>query len=108
MCIDSIRMILIIDNYDTGTGHDLDAYLDYLAAYTTFHCVQRLKLIVKEARKRLGFYFALSLENTTQRGMANGIGILADAPLIDGDAINPIGSQIDGEFQDRFSFGFNR
>ena len=40
------------DAFDPSCGHDLDAYLDYLALYTTFHAVQRLKLIVKEAQKR--------------------------------------------------------
>ncbi|MHA6325972.1 hypothetical protein [Roseivivax sp. CAU 1753] len=29
-----------------------DAYLDYLGVYTTLHCVQRFKLIIKEAKKR--------------------------------------------------------
>ncbi len=38
--------------FDLSTGHNLDAYLDYLAPYVTLHCVQRLKLILKEARKR--------------------------------------------------------
>ncbi|SMX36511.1 hypothetical protein [Maliponia aquimaris] len=43
---------IVSDAYDPGTGHTRDAYLDYLALYVTLHCVQRLKLIVKEARKR--------------------------------------------------------
>ena len=43
---------IMIDAYDTGTGIPLPEYLDYLAVYLTFHCVQRLKLIVKEAEKR--------------------------------------------------------
>ncbi|OWU84194.1 hypothetical protein ATO6_14175 [Oceanicola sp. 22II-s10i] len=38
--------------FDPATGHTLDAYLDYLAAYTTLHCLQRFRLILKEARKR--------------------------------------------------------
>lgn len=43
---------VVIDCFDPGCGHDRDAYLDYLAFYLTFHCIQRFKLIVKEARKR--------------------------------------------------------
>lgn len=43
---------VVIDCFDPGCGHELDDYLDYLAYYLTFHCVQRFKLIVKEARKR--------------------------------------------------------
>ena len=30
----------------------MDPYLDYLSVYLTLHCVQRLKLILKEANKR--------------------------------------------------------
>lgn len=43
---------VVIDCFDKECGHELDKYLDYLSLYLTFHCVQRLKLIVKEARKR--------------------------------------------------------
>ncbi|MGY3438665.1 MULTISPECIES: hypothetical protein [unclassified Marinovum] len=43
---------IIIANFDAACGHDLEGYLDYLAVYVTLHCVQRLKLIVKEAHKR--------------------------------------------------------
>lgn len=43
---------LVADCFDKETGHSLDAYLDYLALYTSFHCLQRFKLIVNEAKKR--------------------------------------------------------
>ncbi len=43
---------IVEQGFDAACGHDRDAYLDYLALYLTFHCIQRLKLIVKEARKR--------------------------------------------------------
>ena len=43
---------IITDAYDPALGHGLDAYLDYLALYTTFHCIQRLQLVVRESEKR--------------------------------------------------------
>ncbi|MCE8536630.1 hypothetical protein KBY27_04105 [Ruegeria pomeroyi] len=43
---------VMIDAFDPGCGHRIDTYLDYLSVYLTFHCAQRFKLIVKEARKR--------------------------------------------------------
>ncbi|TMM51772.1 hypothetical protein [Sulfitobacter sabulilitoris] len=43
---------VVIDAFDPACGHDLADYLDYLSVYLTFHCVQRIKLITKEARKR--------------------------------------------------------
>ena len=43
---------IVEQSFDPQCGHRLDHYLDYLALYLTFHCVQRLKLIVKEARNR--------------------------------------------------------
>ena len=43
---------IVRDAYDPEIGDTLDEYMDYLSVYLTFHCVQRLKLIVKEARKR--------------------------------------------------------
>jgi hypothetical protein len=59
----------------------------------------------EEAAKRLGFYFALSLESTTQRGMANGIGVLVDEPTASG-LFDVNGPEVDGDLQDRYSFGF--
>jgi hypothetical protein len=59
----------------------------------------------EEAAKRLGFYFALSLESTSQRGMANGIGVVVDEPNVFGD-FDVDGPIVDGDFQDRFNFGF--
>jgi len=44
--------LVVSECFDPACGHERDAYLDYLALYLTFHCVQRFKLIVKEARKR--------------------------------------------------------
>ncbi|MEP2530927.1 hypothetical protein [Shimia sp.] len=43
---------IVTESFDPNCGHSLDDYLDYLALYVTFHCAQRLGLIVKEARKR--------------------------------------------------------
>ncbi|MFC3614327.1 hypothetical protein ACFORG_11190 [Lutimaribacter marinistellae] len=43
---------IMIDSFDSGCGYDIADYLDYLALYTTFHAVQRLKLIEREARRR--------------------------------------------------------
>ena len=51
--IDPDDMLAIItDAYDPALGHSLDAYLDYLALYTTFHCIQRLQLVTRESEKR--------------------------------------------------------
>ncbi|MEW9919779.1 hypothetical protein AB2B41_09195 [Marimonas sp. MJW-29] len=43
---------VIIDAYDPSCGHKIEDYLEYLSVYLTFHVVQRLKLITKEAKKR--------------------------------------------------------
>lgn len=43
---------ITIDCYDPTSGHQREDYLNYMALYLAFHCVQRLKLITKEARKR--------------------------------------------------------
>jgi len=43
---------VMIDAFDPDCGHDIAAYLEYLSIYLTFHCIQRFKLIVKEAKKR--------------------------------------------------------
>lgn len=43
---------IIVDAFDPKCGHERDDYLGYLSLYLTFHCIQRMKLIVKEARKR--------------------------------------------------------
>lgn len=59
----------------------------------------------EEALKRLGFYFALSLESTSQRGMANGIGVVVDEPARSG-LFDTQGPEVDGDFDDRFNFGF--
>ena len=40
------------DALDAGGVAERDAYLDYLSVYLTLHCVQRLKLIVKEVGRR--------------------------------------------------------
>ena len=47
-----VMLDIIKDCYDPATGIPFDEYDRYLSLYTTFHCVQRLKLIVKEARSR--------------------------------------------------------
>jgi len=43
---------VVTDRFDPGGGATLPEYLEYLSIYTTFHCIQRFKLIVKEANKR--------------------------------------------------------
>jgi hypothetical protein len=43
---------VVIEAFDPECGIEMDDYLDYMAVYLTFHCVQRLKLISKEAKKR--------------------------------------------------------
>ncbi|MGR3272258.1 hypothetical protein DU478_06240 [Thalassococcus profundi] len=43
---------IVIDAFDPECGHTMDAYFEYLSHYTVFHCIQRFKLIVKEAEKR--------------------------------------------------------
>ena len=43
---------IVAEAYAPNSGEAKDDYLEYLAIYTTFHCVQRLNLIVKEANKR--------------------------------------------------------
>ncbi|MEX3316056.1 hypothetical protein [Sulfitobacter sp. PS-8MA] len=43
---------VVIDAFDPTCGIALPDYLDYLSVYLTFHAVQRLKLISKEAKKR--------------------------------------------------------
>ncbi|WP_240336721.1 hypothetical protein [Tropicibacter sp. Alg240-R139] len=43
---------VMIDCFDPECGHTIEAYLEFLSVYLTFHCVQRFKLIVKEAKKR--------------------------------------------------------
>lgn len=43
---------IVRDGFDTGAGHSRADYLSYLAFYTTFHTIQRILLIVAEARNR--------------------------------------------------------
>lgn len=43
---------IVADAFDPGTGDALDAYLEYLALYLTFHCAQRFSLLVREVSKR--------------------------------------------------------
>jgi hypothetical protein len=43
---------IVISAFDPKGAHKLDPYMDYLSVYLTLHCIQRLKLIVKEVRKR--------------------------------------------------------
>jgi len=43
---------IVVDAFDPGCGHNLEDYLDYLSIFLTFHCIQRFKLITKEAEKR--------------------------------------------------------
>lgn len=43
---------IVVDAFDPNAGYKLEEYLSYLSLYLTFHCIQRLKLIVKEAARR--------------------------------------------------------
>jgi hypothetical protein len=43
---------IVQDNFDNNNGYNKADYFDYLSVYVTFHSIQRLKLIVKEAKKR--------------------------------------------------------
>jgi len=43
---------IVIENFDPDCGHDIADYMDYLSVYTTLHCVQRLKLIEQEVKRR--------------------------------------------------------
>lgn len=43
---------VMIDAFDPSCGHAIADYLEYLSVYLTLHCVQRLKLILKEVKKR--------------------------------------------------------
>ena len=47
-----IMELIIEDCFDPDCGHSLQDYMDYLAVYLTFHCIQRFKLITKESEKR--------------------------------------------------------
>ena len=43
---------ILADAFDPASGHARDAYLDYLALYTTFHAIQRILLILAEVKRR--------------------------------------------------------
>ena len=43
---------IVKQSFDPSCGHGFDAYMEYLSAYLTFHCIQRFKLITKESQKR--------------------------------------------------------
>lgn len=60
----------------------------------------------EQRSRRLGFYFGISLERASQRGMATGIGIEVDAPPLPGAEVPIIGPGIDGDFSGRFNIGF--
>ena len=45
------QMIEVVsDTFDSDCGNTLDDYLEYLSVYTTLHCVQRLKSILREVQ----------------------------------------------------------
>ena len=46
-----IMLDIVQDNFDPGCGHSRDDYFDFLSAYVALHCVQRIKLVINEARK---------------------------------------------------------
>ncbi|MEM7247916.1 MAG: hypothetical protein AAF533_21450 [Acidobacteriota bacterium] len=59
----------------------------------------------QEAAKRLGFYFALSLERASPLGQSNGLGVIIDEPD-PGRPLSVVGRETDGDFGGRFDFGF--
>ena len=87
------------------TLRPLALLLVLLAAGPPAAMAQEVLTPEQEAAKRLGFYFALSLEGTTQQGMANGIGVIVDRPTLSG-LFDTAGPEVDGEFQNRLGFGF--
>jgi len=46
-----LMLQIVVDNFDHKNGQELNDYLDFMSAYTALHCVQRLKLIQREAQK---------------------------------------------------------
>ncbi len=47
-----VMELIVEDCFDPECGHSLVNYMEYLALYLTFHCIQRFKLITKESDKR--------------------------------------------------------
>ncbi len=43
---------VMIDSFDASCGIPLEDYMHYLAIYTTFHAIQRLNLVTREAGRR--------------------------------------------------------
>ncbi|MGR3617843.1 MAG: hypothetical protein ACU0BB_17640 [Paracoccaceae bacterium] len=43
---------IVVDAFDPECQHQIEDYMQYLSVYLSLHCVQRFKLIVKEAHKR--------------------------------------------------------
>lgn len=51
--LDGETMLDIVeDGFDPDCGHEFDDYIAYLSIYTTLHCVQRLKLILRQVQCR--------------------------------------------------------
>lgn len=51
--LDGETMLDIVeDGFDPACGHSRADYLDYLHVYTVLHCIQRLRLIARDAPKR--------------------------------------------------------
>jgi hypothetical protein len=47
-----VMVDVMIDAFDPNCGHDIADYLEYLSVYLTFHCVQRCRQVIKEAKVR--------------------------------------------------------
>lgn len=47
-----VMIDIVAQQFDTGCGHRLDEYLEYLGLYSTFHAVQRLLLVLSEVDRR--------------------------------------------------------
>ncbi|AZV80505.1 hypothetical protein EBB79_16040 [Parasedimentitalea marina] len=49
--VPDLMVDVMIDAFDPGCGYKIADYLEYLSVYLALHCVQRFKLILKEAQK---------------------------------------------------------
>jgi len=58
------------------------------------------------AKKRIGFYFGLTLTKLSQQGQANGIGFVVDPPVQPGFPFPVSGDQVDADFNSRLNLEF--
>ena len=60
----------------------------------------------ERAKKRIGFYFGLTLTKLSQQGQANGIGFVVDPPTQPGFPFPVSGDQVDADFNSRLNLEF--